>query len=195
MYSKDQLDSFDAGFKAARICGILANILIGSSMIFLICLSCAVVRKTTLRVVGVMLVLGGILEGLTFLLYISETLCESCEIFFGSGLALMCSIVTVVNGILTYRMPEVLYIDEDELYEYDDDGAMKDHEDLPTGSSDEDDVRSEYSGPYSITSPKIQIHEYNGQRQLVKTIVNQDGSRAVEETTMLSVEDLIGEEF
>lgn len=174
------MDSFDIGFKVARTCGILANILIGSSMIFLICLSCTVVRKFSLRVVGVMLVLGGILEGLTFLLYIDSVLCETCEMFFGSGLALLCSVVTVINGIVTCRIPELE--DDNVDYEYDDE-TMKHNENPSTGSSSSDDAAEEPSDEYTNSySSKIAIREYNGQRQLVKTIVNQDGSRIVEET-------------
>ena len=96
----------------------------------------------------------------------------------------------MVNGVVTCRLPEVIVIDE----EYDDED-MKEPEDHPTGSSDEDedDVRSEYSGPYPATSPKIQIQEYNGRRQVVKTIITQNGSRMFEETS--DDEDLLGNEL
>jgi hypothetical protein len=184
------MDSFGTIFNIARGCAILANIVIGSCMIFLICLNCAMVRKTALRVVGMMLVLGGILEGLTFLIFLSATLCESCEIFFGSGLAILCSFVTILNGIVVCRIPEVVGVGEDDL-KYDTE------EPPPTGgvSSDDDDdegVRSEYTGYHPNDKIQILQHNINGRRQIVTTYVHQDGSPAGEDSSTIE-EDLIGE--
>ena len=187
------MDSFDAGFKVARTCGILANILIGLGMIFLVSLSCTVVRKTTLRVGGSMLILGGVLEGLTFIIFTSDELCDTCEVFFGSGLALMCSLVTILNGIITFRIEEVVMFEESDEEGF---GQQYDEEDMmkpgaSTSSSDGDD-NSDDSANYNH---RIQIQEYNGRRQIVKTIVNQDGSRMLEETTVVGEPGLGGDEF
>lgn len=207
LYSKAQMNSFDTGFKVARTCGILANILIGLSMIFLVCLSCTVVRKSTLRIAGAMLILGGILEGLTFVLYASEVLCETCELFFGSGLALMCSLVTILNGIITCRIPEVFIQEIDGPFdvEYDEEVmkptsyySAEDDDDQSVGASSQASEESQDSqhSERSQRSLTVQIQSQSGTRQIVKTIVNSDGSRAIEQTTFLdNDDDLVGEKY
>lgn len=211
LYSKAQMNSFDTGFKVARTCGILANILIGLSMIFLVCLSCTVVRKSTLRVAGAMLILGGILEGLTFVLYASEVLCETCELFFGSGLALMCSLVTILNGIITCRIPEVFIeeIDDEFDVQYDeevmkptsyyDSGSGEGEEDghsVGVSSQASEDSQDLQHSERSERSLAVQIQSQTATRQIVKTIVNSDGSRAIEQTTFHdNDDDLVGEKY
>lgn len=148
------------------------------------------VGKTALRIVGVLLVVGGILEGLTMILYASDAVCTDCQPMFGSYLALLSSIVTIINGVLTWRLPEVIVIEDDDFgavsYDYDVE-VLKANEgqqlDQHTGSSDEEDgVEFEYSpSHYTDANPK---KEYK-RRQIVKTIVNNDGTHMIEETTMI----------
>ena len=184
-YSDAQVESFDSTFIAARYLGILANIFIGSGMIFLICLTCIVVRKSVIKAVSALLFIGGLFMGSTFILYFSDAICESCELMFGSGLTLMCTLVTLINAIITYHIPEADDMDNsrsgNRLY-HDVEGNAKTRsgsgeDDIqPTSSSEEegtgDDEHSLWTAP---GSPR--------RRQIIKTIVNQDGLRMVEENT------------
>ena len=174
MYSDAQVESFDSIFHAARYLGILANIFIGSCMIVLVCLTCIEVRKPVIRGVSALLFLGCLLMGSTFILYASEAMCESCEIMFGTYLTAVCTIVTFINAIITYHIPEA-----DSGAEFNAktrSGSGEDDEVQHTSSSDEEredgeDGTSVWTAP---GSPK--------RRQIIKTIVNQDGLRMVEES-------------
>lgn len=174
MYSEAQVDSFDSIFHAARYLGILANICIGSCMIVLVCLACIAVRKPIIRGVSALLFLGCLLMGSTFILYASEAMCDSCQIMFGTYLTMVSTIVTFINAIITYHIPE---IDDDRFHRNGEINAKtrsgSGEEDLqPTSSSEED----EGDGHSVLTAPGSPRR-----RKIVKTIVNQDGVRIVEE--------------
>lgn len=181
MYSNEQVESFDSVFHAARYLGILANICIGSCMILLVCLTCIVVRKPVIRGVSALLFSGCLLMGSTFILYASEAMCESCEIMFGTYLTAVCTIVTFINAIITYHIPEA---DDSESRHYSGEefnaktrsGSGEDGDVQATSSSEEDgeDGTSVWTAP---GSPK--------RRQIIKTIVNQDGVTMVEDGTVV----------
>jgi hypothetical protein len=107
MYSRSQIASFDAAFTVAQAFGIMANVMIGSCVIIFLFLSCGSLRRPVLKSVCVLLCLGGIFQALTLLIFASDALCQSCEVFFGTGISILCTVVTFINAIVTYRIPAV----------------------------------------------------------------------------------------
>ncbi|CAB9504975.1 expressed unknown protein [Seminavis robusta] len=189
LYSDAQIEGFDSALRAARAVGILANILIGSGMIVLLCLSCIAIPKSIIKGVSFVLFLGGLLQGLTFLIYASDALCETCGIYFGSGLAILCVIITLMNSTITYQIASEIEDEEDDLrwddsFEHEE-AVDKEHQ---TSSSDEEEEDSYIKHKHNIEnshSNSDDEEDYPGAtRQIITTIINQDGSRTVEENTV-----------
>lgn len=111
-YSTTQMEAFDGSFRAARACAIGANILLGLSALVLSFMSCVVVRSSIMTLLSVALVIGGVLEGFTFLIFLSDFTCKDCHFFFGSALALLCAIVAVFNGVIVWHMRQGLETDQ-----------------------------------------------------------------------------------
>lgn len=191
-YSDAQLNSMDGWFQAARIIAILANIFIGLGMISLVCLSCIVVRKTTLTAISALLLIGGLLEGFTLILFASDATCRGrdCEFFFGAGLAILCTTVTLFNAMMTYNIPEAEDDDDYQPREWNQKGGEEVNKELQpsTSSSKDDGADEESSSDWTVLpeSPHILTKKLpDGRRHIIKTIVNQDGSRTVEEQSIV----------
>jgi hypothetical protein len=198
MYSDNQTESFDMAFKTARAFGILANIFMGLAMILLICLSCVTVKRSVILAICAMLVLGGTCQICTFFLFASDDVCQDCKFFFGAGLSILCSAVALINALVTYHIPETL--DDDDLEEIFDDEDFSPKKKTKVESEKKTKVASEKNIQDGLvlapsdeesslwTDPgtaKVSEKKFSdGRRQIIKTIVNQDGSRTVEETTM-----------
>lgn len=104
-YSEKQIEEFDPVFRAARACGLLANIILGPSTLFLACMSCLSVRYSAVTFLGGTVLLGGFLQGLTFLVYLSAFSCEDCRPHFGSSLALLGTAAAITCGAVICHIP------------------------------------------------------------------------------------------
>ena len=105
-YSVKQTEAFDEYFRAARTCALGGIVLIGISAMLLCIISCVVVKPLVITCISAALILGGILEGCTFLIFLSEFSCKDCQFYFGAALSLLCTAVTIINGILVWHMQE-----------------------------------------------------------------------------------------
>jgi hypothetical protein len=190
MYSRSQLASFDAALTVAQAFGIMANIMIGSCVLIFLFLSCSSLRRPVLKSVCVLLCLGGIFQALTLLIFASDALCQSCEVFFGSGIAMLCTVVTFINAIVTYRIPPV---DEGtariksgkvaaEIFKDEEEDEEQHQTTNQTTALAESSPAKDFGKVRSQTEP-ASIH---GKRKgrVVKTIVNLDGSHTVEKSVL-----------
>jgi hypothetical protein len=183
MYSSAQLASFDAAVTMAQAFGILANVLIGTCLIILLFLSCCSLRKPFLKFVCVLLWVGATFQALTLLIFASDALCQSCELFLGSGVAILCTVVTFINAIVIYRIPPV---DEQaeggmnrgkvaaEIFQ-DEEGHNESHKEMASAEINLAKDESQ-TGSSSIHGKRM--------GRLVKTIVNLDGSHTVEKSVI-----------
>lgn len=117
-YSEDQIEEFDSMFRAARSCSLIANILLGASALLLMCMSCIAVRYCVVTILGGVVLIGGVLQGMTLLVYFSSFSCEECQFHFGSGLALLATAVALTCGAVVCHIPEARYMgydDEDDV--------------------------------------------------------------------------------
>lgn len=123
-YSVNQISEFDGFFRAARAFSLIANALLGISVLLLLCISCAAVRSSVITILSAMLIVGGVAEMLTFLMFFSSFSCDgACQLFFGAGLSLLCCIVTLINAAAVCHIPEAKNL------ECDDDGCDGDNKD------------------------------------------------------------------
>ena len=194
-YSNEQIDSFDVPFRAARTSGIIANILIGTGMICLMSLSCIVVRKSVLKAIGYILVLGGVMQAFTLLFFKSNAICYDCEFYFGAGLSLLCMVVTIVNSVVSCNIEEA-YLEDEDIGSLE--GSVNTtksqinvrpmsppHEiSIAVSSTDSEDDRSTWNNPATPMNNEENRPRRKKRRQIVTTtIVNQDGTRTIEEKT------------
>lgn len=101
-YSVSQIEAFDVYFHAARGCAVVANIVIGITALFLICMSFVTVPVQAIKFFSMALLAGGMAEAFTLLVFRSDFSCKHCQFSFGAGLALLCSVVSVINGIILF---------------------------------------------------------------------------------------------
>ena len=116
-YSVEQMEEFDDFFRAARGCALLANILLGISVLLLICMSCLAVRSSVITLLSGVVLLGGFLQALTLLVFFSSS-CKDCQFSIGAGLGLLGTIATLTNGAVICHIPEASLLDSEN---YDDD--------------------------------------------------------------------------
>jgi hypothetical protein len=119
-YSEEHIEEFDDVFRAARACSLIANILLGTSALFLICMSCIVVRYSVVTILGAVVLMGGVFQGMTLLIFFSSFGCDECRFHFGSGMALLGFAVTMTAGAVICHIPEAPHEDDDDDDEDDD---------------------------------------------------------------------------
>lgn len=129
-YSEQQVEEFDSFFRAARACSLLANMFLGVSVLFLMCMSCIAVRYSVVTILSGAVLLGGLLQGMTLLVYFSSFSCDACRVHFGSGLALLGAIASMACGGVVCHIPEAPYDYYDE--DGDDDLSDEKHIDRPS---------------------------------------------------------------
>jgi hypothetical protein len=122
-YSITQMEEFDVFFKAARSCAITANVLFGISTVLLMFISCIAVRSSIITLLSAIVLAAGVFEALTFLMFFSSFSCSDCQFYFGSGLALLSTIIAMVNGAVVCHISEASASDDDF---YDDDSDISD---------------------------------------------------------------------
>jgi len=105
-YSDQQTKEFDGYFQAARGCALLATILLGISVLFLICLSCLSVKPSTITILSGIVLLGAFLQTMTFLIFLSSFSCEDCQFSIGAFLSILAVVVSFVNGAVICHIPE-----------------------------------------------------------------------------------------
>jgi len=182
LYSTEQVETFDTIFQIARYLSIASNILIGAGMIILVCLACIAVRRRVIKLISAILILGALCHGSTFIIYASDEVCESCEFMFGSGLSIICTMTTIINAIVTYRMPEA------DIVSFDDGDNGKTHsasgeEELPptsdSGELPNDDSSSVWTAPGSPRKRKVIniVVEEKGLSFLEQNPIEQEYSR------------------
>ena len=112
-YSVEQSKTFDNFFLAAQGCALLANILLGSSLLILICMSCVAVRSRVITLLSVNVLLAGFAQGLTLFVFFSSFSCHDCDFGVGAGLCLLGAITTFVNGAVICHIPEATPVGDD----------------------------------------------------------------------------------
>ena len=110
-YSVAQMEQFDGFFRAARAFAIIANIFLGVSALVLMIMSCKAVQPSVVTCLSAAILLGGVFQGLTLLVYFSSFACDSCQFYIGSGLALLGAFISCVAGALVCHIPnaEILH--------------------------------------------------------------------------------------
>mmetsp|Transcript_5128 Transcript_5128/g.15015 ORF Transcript_5128/g.15015 Transcript_5128/m.15015 type:complete len:201 (+) Transcript_5128:126-728(+) len=105
MYSADDVDMFlDAPYKTSRIFGAFANLLLGITMIALICTSCMSFYPIAMKAIGVLSIMGSLCLAMTFLIFSSD-LCEDCSFHIGAGVALVGTAIAMINGCFVMALP------------------------------------------------------------------------------------------
>ena len=112
-YSVEQTETFDKFFLAAQGCALLANILLGSSVLLLICISCVAVRSRVITLLSGLVLLAGLAQGLTLFVFFSSFSCRDCDFGVGAGLCLLGAITTFANGAVICHIPEASLVNED----------------------------------------------------------------------------------
>ena len=112
-YSVEQSETFDKFFLAAQGCALLANILLGSSVLLLICMSCVAVRSRVITLLSGIVLLAGLAQGLTLFVFFSSFSCRDCDFGVGAGLCLLGAITTFVNGGVICHIPKASLVDDD----------------------------------------------------------------------------------
>ena len=190
MYSRSELANSDSALKLAQAFGVIANITIGVCLILLFFLSCCSVQRSVLKSICVLLCLGGFFNALTLLIFASDVLCESCELFFGSGIALLCTLVTFINAMVTYQVPLVEVEEEKTVAtnrrnvppsdvftdEEDSDETHEANGFSEASRKDDNEIALPQPAPTVIRTKRI--------GKIVKTIVNHDGSQSVEKAVL-----------
>jgi hypothetical protein len=169
-YSRDQIRNFmDGPFRAARSFAAFANIFIGAGALVLLLTSCAYFEVFLLRKCGWLFIVGSAFEMLTFVLFASHVSSEpyNGSFWWGSGLALAASIVSLVAGIVTMRLPESEY-----------EGGKS----SSSPSNGESPVSEQPRTFRPGTETTSEVLMPDGRRKYITTKWNKDGSSTVEET-------------
>ena len=152
---------FDAAWKTGRAFSIIANVCIGISMLAAFVMSCMSVSKNLIRVFTGLLFLGSLCELLTFVAFASSVCTDyNCKFDTGAGLAIGGSIAAFIAGILFSKIPL----------------AARDDDFIPAGFS------GGGGGEAPGTVTVQETVEPDGTKKILKTTVNADGSKTVEET-------------
>ena len=156
-YSEDFLRSFwDGPFLAAYAMAILANVCIGITMLLLFILGCVDFDKAVLKGVGAASMCGGLFMALTFVSYLSFITEPPFNAAFSiaSGTAIATSVVAFITGILIcFAPPAQPPLEQAGVPAY---------------------------APGTVTTTETIMPD--GNKKIVKTTVNPDGSQTVTET-------------
>lgn len=152
---------FDSAFEAARAFGIIANIASGITLVAALLMSCMSFSRALIRTFTGLSVLACISELLTFLVFASSV-CETftCKFSFSAGMAIGGSISAFITAIFFHGMPA------------DGGGSF-----FTPGTG-----TSIFGGEPPGTVTVQETVDPDGTRTIVKTTVNADGSKTVEET-------------
>jgi len=159
-YSDEQLDQLDSTFKTARGIAVVANAMIGLSMIFIAFQCCIQYSPVALKLMGALMVAGGICQAATFTIFQSD-LCSDpyeCKFYLGAGICIAAVITALITGILTTCLPRAV-----EPFASDNGGRAR-----------------EPFEPGTVTETETIMPD--GTTKITRTTVNQDGSKTIEET-------------
>ena len=161
-WSSDAMDHlFDAAWTTARVFGVLAYVCIGISMLAAFVMSCMSFSKNLIRVFTGLLFLGSLCELLTFVAFASSVCTDyNCKFDTGAGLAIGGSIAAFIAGILFSKIPL----------------ADRDDDFIPAV------ISSGGGGEAPGTVTVQETVEPDGTKKIVKTTVNEDGSKTVVES-------------
>jgi hypothetical protein len=108
-YSADQKENFfDGTFKVARGFAVIANITIGAGVLALVIASCAYFEIVLLRSCGWLFIVGSFFEMLTLVFFASKAVSDdplNGSFWWGAALAIAASLVALLAGLLTLRLP------------------------------------------------------------------------------------------
>lgn len=153
-YSSSQ--SFDSAFTAARAFGIMGNIFTGIPMIYAIVMACMSMPKIVNTVMTFMMFFGSLCEILTFVAFAADvcTNAASCTFNVGAGLAIGGCIAAFCAGVCFSKVKP----------------AAPEENFVPGAAQP--------AGTVTVT----ETVEPDGTKKTIKTTVNADGSKTVEET-------------
>mmetsp|Transcript_4437 Transcript_4437/g.5812 ORF Transcript_4437/g.5812 Transcript_4437/m.5812 type:complete len:273 (-) Transcript_4437:422-1240(-) len=160
-YNQEQLDSLDSTFQTARAIAVVANVMIGVSMLFLILTCCVQYSPVFLKLIGALMISGGIAQGATFIIFQSD-LCSgdpfSCKFYLGAGICIAAVITCWVTGIIAVLLPASV---------------------APFNLENGGPTREPFE-PGTVTETETIMAD--GTTKITRTTVNQDGSKTIEET-------------
>lgn len=164
-YPQSDIDYFfDSKWKAARAMAILAGICGGVTFIICICLSCVSIQsKTFLHFTVFLSAAAGFFQSLTFIAFSSD-ICKEYGCSFGwcAGSAIAAMFLYWINAFILSRIPPYVGNEQEELYTP---AAVPVTQDPPPGS-------------VSVTQTVLP----DGTKKTIRTTVNADRSKTVEET-------------
>jgi hypothetical protein len=159
-YTKAMRDTFDGPFQAARVFAYMANLCLLVCMIAIVASACLSLSLNALRVLAALYFQAALYEGLT-LVFFASNMCDDggCDFYIGAGVALISSLLAIINGILVLKFPGNVMLDGKDPF---DKGS-------PTPFA---------PGTQTVTETILP----NGKKKIIKTTVNADGSQIVEES-------------
>lgn len=175
-YSVEQSETFDKFFLAAQGCALLANILLGSSLLLLICMSCVAVRSRVITLLSVTVLLAGLAQGLTLFVFFSSFSCRDCDFGVGAGLCLLATITTFANGAVICHIPEATPIDNDFDDVYDKAKRIRKRPPTPRGrgnSSSTSESESDFDIPHRVSAHDAEVVLVlpDGSKQVIDPLV------------------------
>mmetsp|Transcript_14179 Transcript_14179/g.39242 ORF Transcript_14179/g.39242 Transcript_14179/m.39242 type:complete len:263 (+) Transcript_14179:108-896(+) len=159
-YSDEQLENLDSSFKTARGIAVVANAMIGVAMIFFLCTCCVQFSPVALKLIGALMVSGGIAQFMTFIVFSSD-LCSDpyeCKFYLGAFICIAAAVTAIVTGIFANCLPASV-----EPFTSDTGGKAR-----------------EPFEPGTVTETETIMPD--GTTKITRTTVNQDGSKTIEET-------------
>jgi hypothetical protein len=159
-YSQNQIERMDGAFRTARVFGYIANIFIGIAALMLILMGCLRFNNAAIKGIGSMLLAGAIFSLLTFTFFASDTCSNDCDFFAGAGLAVVGTFSAFATALLVFKIPSTSQ--SNSLSE-----PQSGHQHAPFAP-----------GTQTVTETTL----LDGTKKVVRTTVNADGSRTIEET-------------
>ncbi|GKY95462.1 hypothetical protein MPSEU_000507800 [Mayamaea pseudoterrestris] len=156
-YSSEQMQSFwDGPFVAAYVFAIIANLCTGICMVLLFILGCFNFERNVIRGIAIASIFGALCMALTFVSYASFITDDPYNGTFStdSGLAIGATIAALITGILLCS--------------------------TPSAKPPLEQAGAQAYAPGTVTTTETVMPD--GNRKIIKTTVNPDGSQTVTET-------------